>query len=289
MWHADMLLVLVAAIIYGLAFVFRSIRWKQLLKPMGVLSLIRTFWALMFGFFLNEVLPFRAGEFARAFLVARWLDIPTATTFGTIVSERMGDIFSLFLLCILVSLKLPGAKFPIKSLALALLIGACVMGALIRWKDVLRSKQTNSIWLKKTLGTMDRLIQGFQFIGSARQTIQLILSSIAVWCFDGLAVHVLAKSYGIGLSTVGTGALMVGIALGVMVPAAPGYIGTYEYFGEKTLKLIGIPPQTALTFVISLHLFQMIMIAAFGVPTLARYGIPKKSDPKASFDTSINH
>jgi uncharacterized protein (TIRG00374 family) len=275
MWHAKLPFVIVAAFLYGLAFVFRSIRWRFLLKPMGTISLTRLFFALMFGFFVSEILPFRAGELARALLVAGWMSIPLTVCLGTIVAERLGDLFVLFTVCLGVSANLPGAKLPTKSLALTLTLAAICCALLIRWGTALCKIQLKNPWLQKTARALGHLIQGLRQIGNFKNALWLFLSSIAVWTFDLLAMNVLARGYGLSLSATGTGALIIGIAMGVMVPAAPGYIGTYEYFGKKTLQWVGVPTQVALTYVVSLHFFQMIMIAAFGLPALIHFGIPR--------------
>lgn len=275
MLHANLLLVAAAATLYGLAFVFRSLRWQSLLKPLGHLTATRCFWALMFGFFINQVLPLRAGELARAILVAGWLQIPATVCLGTVVSERLGDFFSLFLLCIIVSLNFPGARFPTKSLALTLTASAIVIWALVRSKGTITQTQFKSKWIEKAVNTIGRLIQGLGSVGTLRQLSMLMISSFLVWTFDLAAINTLARAYGLPLSPLRTGLLMIGIAFGVMLPAAPGYIGTYEYFGKKTLQLIGVPTQTALVFIVSLHFFQMMMISVFGAPALGRFGIPR--------------
>src|SRR5436853_13941 len=82
MWRAKLFFVILSAGFYGIAFIFRSIRWRFLLKPLGTISLTRLFFALMFGFFINEILPLRIGEVARAMLVANWMKIPVAATLG---------------------------------------------------------------------------------------------------------------------------------------------------------------------------------------------------------------
>ena len=275
MWHAKLFFVILSALLYGIAFIFRSIRWRFLLEPLGKISLTRLFFALMFGFFINEILPLRIGEVARAMLVAKWLTIPVSASLGTIVAERVGDIMILFVVCFLVSLSLPHAKLPTKPLALTLLIAALVSSLLVRQAGKLSESQSGNRWLQKSSRTLGRFLQGLRQIGDPRNASTLFTSSAAVWVFDLLAMNALARAYGLSLSATGTGALIIGIAMGVMLPAAPGYIGTYEYFGQRTLRLVGVPPQIALTFVVALHFLQMIMIALFGLPVLIRFGIPR--------------
>jgi uncharacterized protein (TIRG00374 family) len=280
MWKAKLIFVILSAFLYGIAFVFRSIRWRFLLKPLGAISLTRLFFALMFGFFINEILPLRIGEVARAMLVGGWMNIPLTAAFGTIVAERLGDIMVLFVVCLLVSLSLPNAKLPTKPLALTLLIAALFCSILVRRGNKLAESRSGNPWLSKTSRTLGRFLLGLRQIGDVRNASKLFASSVGVWIFDLLAMNALGRAYGISLSATGTGALIIGIAMGVMLPAAPGYIGTYEYFGGKTLQLVGVPPQIALTFVVALHFLQMIMIALFGLPVLIRFGIPRMKRPE---------
>jgi len=282
MWRAKVSLVVLSAGLYGVAFIFRSIRWQFLLKPLGKISLTRVFFALMFGFFVNEILPLRVGEVARAMLIAGWMSIPLTASVGTIVAERLGDLSILFIVCLLVSLGLPNANLPTKPLALTLLIAALLCSVSVRRAETLIASEARNPWMKKSIRALGRFLLGLRQIGDVRNASKLFASSVGVWTFDLLAMNVLGRAYGLSLSAAGTGALIIGIAIGVMLPAAPGYIGTYEYFGEKTLRLVGVPTQVALTYVVSLHFLQMIMIALFGLPVLIRFGIPQMKPHKSA-------
>ena len=60
--------------------------------------------------------------------------------------------------------------------------------------------------------------------------------------------------------------------IAVSIPAAPGFVGTYEFFGKEVLKMLGHDPVTALTFVVLLHFFQIALIAVLGIPSLFLLG-----------------
>lgn len=81
--------------------VVRTWRWKLLLKPLEDIPSRKLFSPLMIGFALNGILPARAGEFARAWLVAKRFEGVTFTgAFATVVVERIFD--SILLLSVII-------------------------------------------------------------------------------------------------------------------------------------------------------------------------------------------
>ena len=66
-----------------------------MIEPLGKLP---SFWncyhAVMAGYVINLTLP-RAGEAARAALLAKYEDLPFEKTFGTILAERVVDMIIL--------------------------------------------------------------------------------------------------------------------------------------------------------------------------------------------------
>ena len=57
-----------------------------------------------------------------------------------------------------------------------------------------------------------------------------------------------------------SGGLLTGLSFGVMIPAAPGFIGTYEFFGKTVLEMLGKPGSQALGYVVVLHFFHLSMV-----------------------------
>ena len=56
---------------YSIGYVFRALRWKAILKPIARISLKESFFITNTGFLVNAVLPARAGEIARAYILAK--------------------------------------------------------------------------------------------------------------------------------------------------------------------------------------------------------------------------
>ena len=84
--------------ITGLTYLLRAIRWQILLRPLGPTRLRVAFRTTVIGFAANTVLPARAGEIVRPYLLARseGLSVPAAIT--TIILERLLDFVTVLVL-----------------------------------------------------------------------------------------------------------------------------------------------------------------------------------------------
>ena len=69
--------------------VIRAVRWQYLLAPIGHARFRPAFRTTMIGFAASTVLPARAGEIIRPYLLARQEGLSGTATFATVVVERL--------------------------------------------------------------------------------------------------------------------------------------------------------------------------------------------------------
>jgi uncharacterized membrane protein YbhN (UPF0104 family) len=55
-----------------------------------------------------------------------------------------------------------------------------------------------------------------------------------------------------------------------MVPSAPGYVGTQEFFGKAALSVFGVSEASALALVIVSHVVQYALVTSMGLVFFAR-------------------
>ena len=96
--RAQLGLLAVAIASIFLNMVLRSIRWQYLLEPIGATSFGNAFRTTMIGFAATFVLPARAGELLRPYLLARREGFSATAAFATIVLERVLDLLTVVLL-----------------------------------------------------------------------------------------------------------------------------------------------------------------------------------------------
>lgn len=84
-----------SALFTVLSHVLRAERWKLLLQPLGYnISLWNGFTAVMNGYFINLAIP-RGGEVSRPVTLNKLEKVPVGTSIGTVVTERIIDLFFL--------------------------------------------------------------------------------------------------------------------------------------------------------------------------------------------------
>src|SRR6202011_6128433 len=95
------------------------------------------FRALVVGLTVNDVVPLRAGEVARAYLLARWCRIPYGTTVASLVVERVLDGLSLAVLLLVALTLVPSAPvylLVLGAFAAGLFCAAAAILALAAWR-----------------------------------------------------------------------------------------------------------------------------------------------------------
>ncbi len=95
--EVELVYVLPAFAIIILTFVVRAYRWQILLRPFKQIPVKEIYAPLMIGF-MGNILPARAGEFLRAYLVGKKHGITFAGSLSTIIVERLFDMVCLLIL-----------------------------------------------------------------------------------------------------------------------------------------------------------------------------------------------
>src|SRR3954465_13394356 len=84
-------LMLLAVGMTAMTYLFRAVRWQYLLSPIGRVSLANALRMTVIGFAASAVLPARAGEVLRPWLLARKEGLSATAAFATIILERVLD------------------------------------------------------------------------------------------------------------------------------------------------------------------------------------------------------
>jgi hypothetical protein len=101
--HANYWWALASIPVYFVAAYFRAWRWKYLMRPLGEFRTSALFPIVIIGFMANNLIPARAGEFVRAYLVGERYSISKMAALGTIAVDRVFDGITLlpFLLIVI--------------------------------------------------------------------------------------------------------------------------------------------------------------------------------------------
>lgn len=277
--EADWRLIPVAIVLYFVGAWLRSMRWGLLLPGYDVPT--RTlFGALVVGFTVNNLLPIRMGEVARAYLLSRWRQIPYGSSIASLVVERILDGLSLAAL-LLVALRFvpaPGylivAGFIVTGVFLA---GAAVI-ALASWRAsiivTIADRLTRPLPARLRNMAM-RLAENFarslSLLRGGGRLLRVVVLSLLAWCVELSLFLVLMPGFGIPLNP--ALALLVGSAanFATLVPSSPGYVGTFDGALITVLRdTAGIAAAPATAYAIVVHATLFLPVVVLGTLVLWR-------------------
>jgi glycosyltransferase 2 family protein len=252
----------------------RSYRWGIILQPLEKIDQFSLFSVSSVGFLAIIAIPARIGELARPYLIAKKSSIKMSSALGTIVVERALDLISVLTITVIVLLLNDLPSWMIKSSVLmfflTIAISCCIMGLV--WRRAAALKIINRILSKlpgKFANKIDelihRFIDGFQCIVNIRLLLYLFFLSAVYWLLDVLAIYVLLEAFGFTLPVMASFIVMIILIVGIAVPTAPGFIGSWHFSCILALGLFGIAKPAALSFAVVYHFLSMIMIVILGV------------------------
>ena len=120
---------------------------------------------------------------------------------------------------------------------------------------------------------MDLFISSFRSARSGKTLIHVLIFSFIVWLLEGLTYYFVAQSLALNINFWQI-LLVLGIVnFGILIPASPGYIGTFEYFAILTLSVFGISKSLGASYAIILHIIEYLPITIYGSLVIWKMGV----------------
>ncbi|MBU0638672.1 MAG: flippase-like domain-containing protein [Planctomycetes bacterium] len=262
----------------------RPLRWQWMFSREHRPSFSLATRAFYISLLVNNLLPARGGDVLRCFLVGQDPSLRNASrVLGTLGVEKALDGIALLFVVTLSLVFLDLAPWLERLAALSGLVlcgGSLMLWSLQRRPDVFRRLVLTCCRFvrKPALGKKIELLfasfaEGLSAVGSVRKMAALVVLTAVLWGLEGALVWALAAAMGVPLSLAG-GALVVAVlGLGMMVPAAPGFVGTYEFFATAILTALGATPDSALALTLLMHAWFLLVTTGVGAAALAGSGI----------------
>lgn len=281
--RTDVRYIALALAVIPIQLLVRGFRWRLLLphRPDGsAVPVRRTISPMLIGYLANNVLPARLGEAVRAFLVARREDLVPLEAFGATMLERLIDVVALALIGLAAALLL-GAEWWIVAIGLVAGLGGVAVLVLLVILGFTRLVDVGR-WILERLRLADRLERLLGWAGSfaagvdrgrdVPRLLGVLGVSFVAWVADAAIFYFVGLSLGIDLAL--TEAVLVGAVavLATAIPAAPGYVGTFELAATSTAVALGIPREEALAMAVLVHMVTVIPVAAAGAIALIMSG-----------------
>jgi uncharacterized membrane protein YbhN (UPF0104 family) len=263
------LLLLLAVLVYAGVTLVRGLRWYLILHRAGVpASMVDTQALIVVGYMGNTVLPARGGELLRIFFLGRRTGCSRVTILGTLIAERLLDILAL--LCLLLALavvtatEVRGVSDLGVTATLALVVLALVLVA--AWR-IARARFPEGLGRRVaslTLATRNLL---------SAQGALLVLFTAAIWVGEGFVYWLVGEALHLHLDLLQGCFLVVLSSLAAAIPAAPGYLGTYDAAIQVGLGAMHVHGSQAISFGLLVRLVIFVPITLVGlVLVVIRYG-----------------
>ena len=252
-----------------ITFILRSLRWKILLDSPKDIDLQKYISTTHIGYFLNNILPFRAGDIARAKLLSNNSNnINFSFLVGSLVAEKIIDLwivglFSIFLIIFGFNNVL-GLEFTIGILLLYIITSFIIFG-----NNSLANK------IKKQFSITENFFEGYLLV--SKNKIKLGSISLLLWCSFVAYMYTLLKSLNIDLSFQQYVGITVISSIVTSLPIAPAAIGTYHLAVIYFLTLYGIEIDKSQTAAILLHSVFLLYTIILGYIYLSFEKIKFKS------------
>lgn len=265
---------LIATAICLFLFAIRAVRWHYLLLPNARIAFAPLFSATMIGFMANNVLPVRAGEFVRAYVLSKKRLLPIGLTLATLAVERLFDMLCLLLMFILTFHLSPHPSWVtnvgiaatlITIIFITFLLSAILVPSRFTALLTLGSRFLPQHAREKSVGFLASFVVGLGALRHAKSILIIFLLSIFHWFLFGVAVGIGLRSFHISVPAEGPYFILSVVSLGLVIPSSPGFVGTYQWFMEKGLSVYSVPKYLSFPFSVGFHLVLYVPTTVIGL------------------------
>lgn len=273
------------AIVVGFAAIcmtpfLRGLRWRAVLGPR--VSYRKAFHAENIGYLINAVLPLRAGEPARAYIVSRGQsDLSLVEALSLVVIVRLADMIAVVfpLALVVVVLDVPElikaggyGVLALVGIALAILtVGAYARTPLINLTRAILTRLLPPALANRLVKWADDFLAGLAVLRSVRRLIWLSATTTALWVAYLLFYHLILAAFWPSPPLAWSALALCAGTLSIIVPSSPGYIGVFHV----AIALAMTPYLTtdrAAAYAIVLHATETLCTVVFGIYGLTATG-----------------
>lgn len=270
-----------ATVVTIISYSSRAIRWHYLILPQKRARPRNLLSATIICYMANNLLPARLGEFARAIVFARKENLEVSSVFASLVIDRLFDGFSVLVILLFTffTVKLPPGMENLQQglitggyVTLVLYLGVIVFLILLK-KATFKTIHFVGVLLKpfpkivadKILPLLASFISGIQLTSKPCELLAIIISSAFIWLTAAWPIDLVLMAFNIHLPFTASLFILVFLVFAVMVPASPGYVGTYHAACMYGLMAFAIPKEQALSVALIVHAIAFFPVIFLGI------------------------
>ncbi|MCK5688000.1 flippase-like domain-containing protein [Myxococcota bacterium] len=266
----------------------KILRFDALIRPFATLSLRSLFRVSGLGLMLVLLLPLRLGEFARPFLLKQESGAPMSAGLGAVVVERVIDGLLVTLLFFVTTMwigekyTVPAGLYAAAWISLGIFSGATVAILLIHFAGDFIPRLLSRILGPILPGLVDKLvsmsesfIKGLAALANPRALGVFVGYTLVYWAANALGLWAMMLAFGWDLPPVSGFALLSIVVIAIMVPAGPGFLGTFQGAIRVGLAIFGVEATGAAAYSTLVYPMTLLVVIGFGLPFV--FGKEKES------------
>jgi len=244
----------------------------------------------------NNVFPLRMGEVLRSVVLKRREDIAISGSLATIVVERIFDavvVVGFVLLNLGQLANLPGdSAFSqlggLATWAVMIFLAGLLVFILIAMYPKPALQLVHGIiqrilperWQKSLINIADRFLEGLMSLRSPKDALMIFLTSVLIWILETCLYWSVEQALGLGLTFSQLMLLNGVVNLVLLIPAAPGGLGTFDAACRAVLEALTIQSESALGYTLVLRIALWVPITVVGAIYFVREGLKWTTDVK---------
>lgn len=276
----DYRLLAAAVMITLISYSSRAVRWHYLILPKKRARPGNLLSATIICYMANNLLPARLGELARAYVLAQKEKLEVSTVFASLVIDRLFDGFAVLIILVFTffTVSLPPGMEDVQN---ALVTGGYVtLGiylAIIAFLVLLKRATARTVHIvaiilkpfpkvvaEKAVHLLVSFISGLQLPSKSMDLMAVIVASAFIWSTAAWPIDLVLQAFNIHLPFTASLFILVFLVFAVMVPASPGYVGTYHAACMYGLMAFSIPREQALSVALVVHAIGFFPVILFG-------------------------
>jgi uncharacterized protein (TIRG00374 family) len=283
-------------------FLVRAERWQYLLGPLGPTRFSVVLRTTVIGFGASAILPARAGEVIRPYLLARREGLSATAAFATILVERILDLVAVLTLMAAFLLWFdPGLEARDSAVFSAIRFGGIVMapvaiGALLVMYFMAGHPERLHAWLLKAEAILPAKIaakiarfaqtfaEGFAVVRRPERLVAAMAWSIVLWMSIAAGIWAVSVAFNVAMPFTGAWLMLAPLVVGVAVPTPGGVGGFHEAYRIGATAFFGADNDTAVGAAIVLHAISVGPVIIVGLLFMVQDGLKLGGMAKGQFN-----
>ena len=267
--RADPMFIPLPLVFILIAVALCAFRWFRLAGS-GV-HYMDTFAALMIGLFVNNILPARIGEVARAYVISKKRGLSFTYCFSTVLLDRFFDLTGLLLMAFIFfpDESIPPAVSRSIYILIAFLI-LCISCLILFSREWFANRiagklsKIRSPHFAKLAVRVLAIQENLKRINSPFNLIFSVALSFCTWFSMAIALYLVMLMLGIKVDFRDIPFVCALLNLGLTIPSSPGYVGVYQFLLVYLLAIFGVPKHEGFTISVIYHAMWFVPYSIIG-------------------------